>query len=66
MKDVLVICVIAGVTVGAIACRKVEGMGFRGQVVGRLKKRRVMRCLIEIADDLWRRELGADGRHLVY
>lgn len=65
MRDVPIICVIAEVSLSAISCRTVEGMGSREQVVGLLERRRVdmffffqsaqrmttvMRCLMEVAE----------------
>lgn len=41
VRDVLMICVIAGVSVGAIVYRRVEGMGSRRYMVGCLKRRTV-------------------------
>ncbi len=37
--DLQMICVSAGKSVGEIACRRCEGMGSRGKVVGWLKRR---------------------------
>lgn len=38
-RDVLIMCVSAGAIVGVMACRRCEGMGSRGQVVGWLERR---------------------------
>lgn len=39
VRDVLMMCVMVGLSVGAIAFRRVEGMGSRGQVVGWFERR---------------------------
>ncbi len=38
-RDVLKMCVSAGKSVGEIACRRCEGIGSRGHVVGWLERR---------------------------
>lgn len=42
VRDVFMICIIAGVSVSEIVCRRVEGMVSREQVVGSLERRRVL------------------------
>lgn len=39
LRDVLMMCVSAGRSVGEMACRRCEGIGSRGQVVGWLERR---------------------------